>query len=83
MDWASQAEPEDLDALSGTVDEIIFQTYRGRETVNNIDAYLSTIDRVHIPFRLGLAEGAAWIPPIGLTHNHYFQGYVVFLSNPP
>ncbi len=83
MDWASQAEPEDLDRLSGAVDEIIFQTYRDRETVKDIDAYLQRLGRVHIPFRLGLAEGAAWAPPAGLAGNPYFRGYVVFLRNSP
>ena len=83
MDWASQASPEDLDDLSGTVDEVIFQTYRGRETVADIDAYLARLDRVRIPFRLGLAEGAAWSPPAGLALNPHFQGYVVFLRNAP
>ncbi len=60
MDWASQASLEDIDKLSGTVDEMIFQTYRGRETVKDIDAYLARLGRLHVPFRLGLAEGAQW-----------------------
>jgi hypothetical protein len=83
MDWASQASPEDLDELSGTVDEVIFQTYRGRATVDDIDAYVSRLTRVRIPFRLGLAEGAAWSPPANLMLNPHFQGYVVFLRNLP
>jgi Protein of unknown function (DUF3142) len=83
MDWASQASPEDLDALSGTVDEVVFQTYRGRQTVEDIDAYLARLDRFRIPFRLGLAEGASWSPPAALALNPHFQGYVVFLRNPP
>jgi hypothetical protein len=83
MDWASQASPEDLGALSGSVDEVIFQTYRGRETVADIDPYLARLDRVRIPFRLGLAEGAAWSPPASLALNPHFQGYVVFLRNAP
>ena len=83
MDWASQAAPEDIDALFGTVDELIFQTYRGRETVRDIDAYLARLHRLHIPFRLGLAEGASWSPPETLTHHPNFLGYVVFLRNLP
>jgi uncharacterized protein DUF3142 len=82
MDWASQASPEDLDELAGTVDEVIFQTYRGRETVRDIDAYLSRLGRVRLPFRLGLAEGAKWSPPLDLALNPHFLGYVVFLRNP-
>jgi hypothetical protein len=81
MDWASQASPEDLDELSGTVDEVTFQTYRGRATVDDIDAYVSRLTRVRFPFRLGLAEGAAWSPPAELALNPHFQGYVVFLRN--
>jgi hypothetical protein len=82
MDWASQAEPEDLDALARTVDELVFQTYRGRDTVAGIDAYLARLGRLHTPFRLGLAEGAAWTEPETLTRNPYFRGYIVFLRNP-
>ena len=81
MDWASQAKPEDIDALSGTVDELIFQTYRGRETVKDIDAYLSRLGRLHVPFRLGLSEGAAWSEPAALKRDPHFLGYVVFLRN--
>jgi Protein of unknown function (DUF3142) len=83
MDWAAQASPEDLDDLADTVDEVIFQTYRGRDTVADIDDYLARLDRVRIPFRLGLAEGAAWSPPASLVLNPHFQGYVVFLRNAP
>jgi hypothetical protein len=83
MDWASQAEPEDLDHLSGAVDEIVFQTYRGHETVGHVDAYVRRLGRVRIPFRLGLAEGAAWSPPAGLADNLNFKGYVIFLRNRP
>jgi hypothetical protein len=83
MDWASQASPEDIDALAGAVDEIIFQTYRGRETVANLDAYLVRLGRVKMPFRLGLSEGAAWPGPDALTLPPNFLGYVVFLRNLP
>jgi hypothetical protein len=82
MDWASRASLEDIDALSGSVDEIIFQTYRGRETVQDIDAYLARLDRLRIPFRLGLAEGAVWPSSDRLARNSNFRGYVVFLRNP-
>ncbi|PPQ40122.1 DUF3142 domain-containing protein [Rhodoblastus acidophilus] len=81
MDWASQGAPEDLSALSGMVDEIIFQTYRGRATVENIDAYLARLGRLTIPYRLGLAEGAQWTAPNGLASAPHFHGYVVFLRN--
>ena len=81
MDWASQASLADIDRLSGTVDELIFQTYRGRETVEDIDAYLARLSRLHVAFRLGVAEGAQWSPPETLARNPHFLGYVVFLRN--
>ena len=81
MDWASQGRPEDLEALAGTVDEIVFQTYRGRFTIPDIDAYLRRIGRLTIPFKLGIAEGAWWSPPADLASNPQFRGYVVFLQN--
>ena len=81
MDWASQARLEDLEALSGVVDEIVFQTYRGRATVADIDAYLARLDRLTIPFKLGLAEGAEWNPSPTLAGKPNFKGYVVFLRN--
>jgi hypothetical protein len=83
MDWASQGSPEDLSELAGIVDEVIFQTYRGRDTVENIDAYLARLDRLTIPFRLGLAEGASWPAPSSIAANKNFRGYVVFLRNAP
>ncbi|KAF0124736.1 MAG: hypothetical protein FD148_2408 [Methylocystaceae bacterium] len=83
MDWASQATPEDIDRLGRSVDEVVFQTYRGRATVDHIDDYLARVGRVHTPFRLGLAEGAVWSPPETLARHPYFRGYVVFLRNPP
>jgi hypothetical protein len=81
MDWASQARPEDIDALAGSVDELVFQTYRGRETVTGIEAYVTRLKRLHAPFRLGLAEGAQWRWSNALAGHPFFRGYVVFLRN--
>lgn len=81
MDWASQAAPEDLDRLAGVVDEIVFQTYRGRATVRNIDAYVERLSRLAIPFKLGLVEGGEWSESASLAGNPNFRGFVVFLVN--
>jgi hypothetical protein len=83
MDWASQGAPEDLDELAGVVDEIVFQTYRGRDTVPDIGAYLARLGRLRLPFKLGLVEGAEWTAPADLEGNPLFRGYVVFLRNTP
>ena len=84
-------KPEDFSFLMIGVDStgdlplgrITRQTYRGKETVADIGAYLERLDRLRIPFRLGLAEGATWAPSDALANNPNFQGYVVFLRNSP
>jgi hypothetical protein len=81
MDWASQGDPQTLDALSKAVDEVIFQTYRGHDTLADINAYLARLHRVKIPFKIGLAEGSSWSPTEQIDRNPNFRGYIVFLQN--
>jgi hypothetical protein len=82
LDWSSQGDSAALDALGGVVDEVVLQTYQGRHTIPGYQAYMASLGRVSIPFRIGLAEGGDWTPPPGLAANPWFRGYVVFLSNP-
>jgi hypothetical protein len=81
LDWTPNADPKALDALAGVVDEIVIQTYQGRHVVPNYGDYLARLDRLKIPFRIGLLQGGDWRAPEGLTSNPYFRGYVVFLKN--
>lgn len=81
MDWAYQASPEDLNALSQNIDELVFQTYQGRNTVKNIDSYIERLRDIKIPFLLGVAEDANWTNPTFLSKNPNFKGYVLFLTN--
>ncbi len=81
MDWGSQADPAVLSDLAGIVDEVVLQTYQGRETVPNYQAYLSRVSRVRFPFKIGLVQGGAWSAPASLAANPWFRGYVVFLRN--
>jgi hypothetical protein len=82
LDWSSQADPAALSALAGVVDEVVLQTYQGRHTIPGYEAYLARLDRLHIPFKIGLIQGGAWSPPTSLAANRWFRGYVVFLRNP-
>ncbi|HXQ16178.1 MAG TPA: DUF3142 domain-containing protein [Caulobacteraceae bacterium] len=82
LDWSSQGDSAALDALVGVVDEVVLQTYQGRRTIASYQAYMASLDRMTIPFRIGLAEGGDWSAPPGLAANPWFRGYVVFLSNP-
>jgi hypothetical protein len=82
LDWSSQGDSTALDALGGVVDEVVLQTYQGRHTIPTYQAYMASLSRVTLPFKIGLAEGGDWDPPVGLAANPWFRGYVVFLTNP-
>ncbi len=83
LDWSSQGDPQDLDALAGAVDEVVLQIYQGRHVIPGYERYLIRLDRLKIPFRIGLLEGGEWQQPENLAANPYFRGFVVFLQNPP
>jgi hypothetical protein len=82
MDWSSRADPGGLKAISGVVDEIVIQTYQGRKTIPGYAGYLAQLDRLDVPYKLGLVQGGDWSPPQALAKDKQFNGYVVFLVNP-
>jgi hypothetical protein len=82
MDWSSRADPGGLKAIAPVVDEIVIQTYQGRETIPGYAGYLAQLDRLDVPYKLGLVQGGEWTAPEALTNDPNFQGYVVFLLNP-
>jgi hypothetical protein len=82
LDWSSQGDPTALGALGGVVDEVVLQTYQGRRTIPGYQTYLARLDRVKIPFKIGLVEGGDWTAPPSLVADPWFRGYVVFLTNP-
>jgi hypothetical protein len=82
LDWSANGDPRALAALAGTVDEVVLQTYQGRETIPGYEAYFRRLGGFPIPFRVGLVENGRWREPPGLAHNPKFRGYVVFLLQP-
>lgn len=82
MDWGSNAAPETINRLAGVVDEVVVQTYQGRHTIPNYQAYLPRVARLQLPFRIGLAQYGEWQAPDYLAKSRWFRGYVVFLQNP-
>ena len=80
MDWSAAAGPDDLAALRGVVDEVVVQTYQGRTTIPGYRRYLPTLERLELPYRIGLIEGGEWEPPANLARDPDFKGYVVFLK---
>ena len=82
MDWSSRADPGGLKAIASVVDEIVIQTYQGRKTIPGYAAYLAHLDRLNVPYKLGLVQGGEWTAPSALANDENFKGYVVFLVNP-
>lgn len=83
LDWSAHGDPQALRSLRGTVDEVVVQTYQGRDTIPGYDAYFDRMKDFDLPFRVGLVQGGRWTEPQGLRGNSNFKGYVVFLTNPP
>jgi hypothetical protein len=81
MDWSSRADPGGLKAIAPVVDEIIIQTYQGRETIAGYAGYLTKLDRLDVPYKLGLVQGGQWRAPSALKGDPNFKGYVIFLLN--
>jgi hypothetical protein len=82
LDWSSGGDAPALNALAGTVDEVVLQSYQGRHTIPGYGAYMARLDAVKLPFKIGLVQGGEWTPPANLAQNPNFRGYVVFLLNP-
>ncbi len=82
LDWSSGGDSPALNALAGTVDEVVLQTYQGRQTIPGYQAYLRQLERVKLPFKIGFVQHGEWKAPPSLARNPNFKGYVVFLLNP-
>lgn len=82
LDWSANGDPAGLDALSAVVDEVVVQTYQGRKTIAGYAGYLKQLERLHVPFKVGLVQGGEWSEPPELQSFPQFRGFVVFLVNP-
>ncbi|NMZ42203.1 DUF3142 domain-containing protein [Pseudomonas proteolytica] len=83
MDWSSNADSAAIAQLNGVVDEVVVQTYQGRHSIPDYAAYLPRMNRLGLPFKIGLIQGGDWQEPAYLQESEWFRGYVVFLQNPP
>ena len=82
MDWSAHGDPVALAALRTVVDEVVVQTYQGRDTIPGYEGYFRRMHGFPIPFRVALAEHGVWRAPPGLASDPEFRGYVVFLLPP-
>lgn len=83
MDWSAHGDPAVLAGLTGVADEVVIQTYQGRQTIPGYEAYIAALAKLPLPYKVGLVEGGAWRAPPGLASDPDFKGYVVFLVNRP
>ena len=83
LDWSSQGDSMGLNALAATVDEVVLQTYQGRHTIKGYEGYLSSLNRLEMPYKIGLVQNGEWDEPSALANDPDFKGYVVFLINAP
>ncbi|MCV9879863.1 DUF3142 domain-containing protein [Brenneria izbisi] len=85
LDWSKTGDVTQLNRLHESVDELVVQTYQGRNTVTNYADYLPALLKLKLPFRLGLVQHGKWdtLWQQRLTRSPYYRGEVVFLVNPP
>ncbi len=83
LDWSANGDPVALSDLADSVDEAVFQTYQGRETIPGYEQWLKRLHDLPMPFRLGLVQGGQWQEPQDLRELQNFRGFVVFLVNSP
>lgn len=82
LDWSANGDPAALNALNSNVDEIVIQTYQGRSTITGYTAYLNTLAKGDVRYKIGLVQNGLWREPVQVAKDPDFQGYVVFLVNP-
>ncbi|MGL5812356.1 MAG: DUF3142 domain-containing protein [Aeromonas sp.] len=81
LDWAKTGEVAQLNRLP--VDELVIQTYQGKQTVPGYATYLPAMMRLTIPFKVGLVQGGEWDASwqARLATSPHYRGEVVFLLN--
>ena len=82
LDWSANGGLADLEGLAGLVDEIVVQTYQGRHTIPGYDRYLARLDRLDLPYRVGIVADGGWREPATLRRDPHYRGTVEFLLAP-
>ncbi len=84
LDWAKTGDINTLNRLHAVVDELVVQTYQGRQTVPGYGDYLPALLHLRVPFRIGLVQQGHWDRrwEQRLAASRWYRGAVVFLVNP-
>lgn len=80
-DWILNSPKKDLEKISRSSNEVVFQLYQGRTTLPNIQTYLSKLSRFSFPFKIGLLAKES--PQQYVTHvkqNPFFKGAILFIQ---
>ncbi|AHG19562.1 hypothetical protein Z042_08025 [Chania multitudinisentens RB-25] len=81
LDWAKTGNASQLNGLP--IDELVIQTYQGKQTVTQYEQYLPALLKLRLPFKIGLVQHGVWNPQWQqrLAKSPYYRGEVVFLVN--
>lgn len=77
LDWSANADAAGLARLRGVVDEVVIQTYQDHRTIPGCEAYLASLARLPIPYRVAWCKAGNG-EPAGAGDRPQFRGYVVF-----
>ncbi|MCI5210159.1 MAG: DUF3142 domain-containing protein [Candidatus Electrothrix sp. ATG2] len=81
LDWSSNGDIKIINQLKNIVDEVALQTYQGRKTIPDYAVYLKKLDRLTLPFKIGLIQHGKWQPVKEVESHPWFRGYIIFLQN--
>ena len=83
-DWVLNGQQKDLEKMSRSSNEIVFQLYQGRTALPNIHTYLSKLARLSIPFKIGLlAKDDPQLYVAQVKQNPFFKGTILFIQKDP
>lgn len=85
-DWLLSGDGKAVAGLNGTVDEIVFQLYQGRQSFADSERYLERLRSFHVPFRVGLLPDTPYVSSFSLFAlrlNPVFRGVVYLIQNSP
>ncbi|WP_299996345.1 DUF3142 domain-containing protein [uncultured Cedecea sp.] len=79
LDWAKTGDISTLNTLP--IDEIVVQSYQGRQTVTQYSRYLPALSKLKIPFSVGLVQHGEWDSRYEklLADSPWYRGTVVFM----
>jgi hypothetical protein len=80
-DWAVHGNQKTMSDIVNVTDEVVFQLYQDRDSVENIDFYIHYLSKYPFPFRVGLLANKNNSEYINhLRTNSNFRGIIYFIQ---